>query len=217
MAKTTKRTKRTASTKKRGLLSRINFNSKKTQFVAVIVIVALMGGGWFTYRSFAGSWAAQVDAAILDRSPVQENLASTGKNGKWVARLSPGESITWDLPPNYLQVGSKRRTCWTARYERPSNWSPSWENYGNAGMNGSPFMEYKLQQVSLQVGGHAVYMKEHEKQNRGLGNSYTQYAGAPHLCTSWYTTWGRDTHRFIVKNISKRTTIRVGLIFVERP
>lgn len=45
------------SKKKGGMLSRVNFSSRKTQFITVILIVGLMGAGWFTYRSFAASWA----------------------------------------------------------------------------------------------------------------------------------------------------------------
>lgn len=214
MPKTTKSNKRTISVKKRGFLSKINFRSRKTQFIAVVLIVAVMGAGWFTYRSFAGSWAAQVNASWLDRTPVQEQLASTNKKGTWVARLSPGERIIWDIPPNYLQVGSRRRICWTARFERPSNWSRSWENYGRAGMNGSPFMEYKLEQIG---GPFGTLKREWQKGNKGIGSSYASYIGAPHLCTEWFTAWGRDTTRFVLTNISNRTTIRVNLIFAERP
>lgn len=46
------------SKKKRGILYKINFNSKKTQFITVILLVAVLGGGWFTYRSFAAETAS---------------------------------------------------------------------------------------------------------------------------------------------------------------
>lgn len=59
MAKATKptATKRASSAKKKGLLKRINFTSRKTQFVIVILLVGIMGGGWFTYKSFAASYS----------------------------------------------------------------------------------------------------------------------------------------------------------------
>lgn len=51
--KSTATKSKVSSNKKSGLLSRINFKSRKTQFFTVILLVAVMGGGWFTYRSFA--------------------------------------------------------------------------------------------------------------------------------------------------------------------
>ncbi len=55
MAKTSKTTKRTTSAKRKGIFSKINLSSPKTRFVAAILLVAVMGGGWFTYRSFAAT------------------------------------------------------------------------------------------------------------------------------------------------------------------
>lgn len=46
-------TKVKTNRKGKGLLSKINFTSRRTQFLVVILLVAVLGGGWFTYRSFA--------------------------------------------------------------------------------------------------------------------------------------------------------------------
>lgn len=61
MAKPTKTApKRTNKSKtKKGkldfLTNRINFKSRKTQFILTILVFALVGGAWFTYKSFAAT------------------------------------------------------------------------------------------------------------------------------------------------------------------
>ncbi len=68
---TTKRTVATSSSKasnkskatKKGLLGRsFNLQSRKVQFVVFILVVAILGGGWFTYKSFAAtaSWTYSI-------------------------------------------------------------------------------------------------------------------------------------------------------------
>jgi hypothetical protein len=95
MAKTVKPTKRPSSTKQRkgGLFSKINFKSRKTQFLSVILLVAVMGGGWFTYRSFA---AENVSTANVSNGKLTCVSGSAGcskpseeaKNNLPVAELS---------------------------------------------------------------------------------------------------------------------------------
>ncbi len=51
------------TTKKKGLFSRVNFSSRKTQFLLSILIIAVAGAGYFTVSSFAattvkGTWDA---------------------------------------------------------------------------------------------------------------------------------------------------------------
>lgn len=59
MPSKTKKTpaKKTTSSKskntKGSLLSKINFKSRKTQLVVTVLAFALIGGAWFTYKSFA--------------------------------------------------------------------------------------------------------------------------------------------------------------------
>lgn len=51
-----------ASTGK-GLKKSFDLKSRKVQFFVVIAIVALLGGGWFTYKSFAYSDVIQSTVA----------------------------------------------------------------------------------------------------------------------------------------------------------
>lgn len=71
MAKTTKPVpKRTtsSSSKKQGFLKRsFNLKSRKVQFFIVILIVAVLGGGYYTYKSFAAvqSWSYTISQGNL--------------------------------------------------------------------------------------------------------------------------------------------------------
>ena len=60
MPKNSTVTKRTssASSKKNGLKKRFDLTNRKVQFFVVIAIVAVLGGGYFTVRSFANTIAA---------------------------------------------------------------------------------------------------------------------------------------------------------------
>ncbi len=53
--KTTRTTTKTTTQKKGFFKRRFNLQSRKVQFVVVILIVAILGGGWFTYKSFAAT------------------------------------------------------------------------------------------------------------------------------------------------------------------
>ena len=72
MAKPTKTApKRTNKSKtKKGkldfLTNRINFKSRKTQFILTILVFALVGGAWFTYKSFAATETTYSNGAIHD-------------------------------------------------------------------------------------------------------------------------------------------------------
>ncbi len=75
MPKTTKKSK---ASKANGLKKRFDLNNKRVQFFVVVGIVALLGGGWFTYKSFA--------ANVLKTWTVPTNLACghlnrAGQNG----------------------------------------------------------------------------------------------------------------------------------------
>ena len=116
MAKTIKSTKRSTPVKKTRF--KINFNSKRTQFITVIVLVAIMGAGWFTYRSFALSTYAATAKVFEQQVPtVIENKTNTGKNGQLVARIAPGKTIGWS---HQNRQNGKYRLCVTLRYEAPS-------------------------------------------------------------------------------------------------
>lgn len=82
MPKTTKTTRKSsvASGKKLGLKSRFNLRSKKVQFFVVIGIVAILGGGYYTVRSFAatGTITAQATTSNNKSASGHKLLASQG-------------------------------------------------------------------------------------------------------------------------------------------
>lgn len=56
MPKITKRTTKKVNSKNKSILSkRFDLKSRKVQFFVSILIIAVIGGGWFTYRSFAAT------------------------------------------------------------------------------------------------------------------------------------------------------------------
>lgn len=73
MAKTTKKApKRATTTKKKGFLGRsFNLRSRKVQFMVFILIVAILGGGYYTYKSFAASqsWPYTIASHNLIAAP----------------------------------------------------------------------------------------------------------------------------------------------------
>lgn len=84
MAKTSKTTKRpTASSgKKKGILGRsFNLKSRKVQFVVAILIVAILGGGYFTYKSFAAT-------KIYTYTPAYGNLTTNASTANCSANRS---------------------------------------------------------------------------------------------------------------------------------
>jgi hypothetical protein len=163
----------------------------------VIVLVALMGAGWFTYRSFAATQTALITAAQLDRSAVTEDKASTGKNGNRVARLAPGESIKWTVSPNVLNNSSRYQFCLTTRYENPSTSSKPAQltmfvrqlvGWNNSTGTGTKFADTR----------YAL-----------LANSYQQ------VCTRTFTGWGRDAAEITVAN-NGPSTARIYLMLVNK-
>jgi hypothetical protein len=99
MAKTTKSTKRptTAKQKKGGLFSKINFRSRRTQFISVILLIAVMGGSWFTYRSFAASSGISIFAtnATTNGQRIVEKRTNSGKNDVSVVSINSRQNIIW--------------------------------------------------------------------------------------------------------------------------
>lgn len=99
MTKTTKSTKRSSAVKQKkgGLFSKINFKSKKTQFIAVIALIAIMGGSWFTYRSFALNDMTSQFAAnmITNGQKIQETRTTSGKNDVTIVAIQGRQNIVW--------------------------------------------------------------------------------------------------------------------------
>lgn len=108
------------SKKKRSILSRINFSSrKKTQFITVILIVGLMGAGWFTYRSFASTELFTANRAngkmyCMIGFGCDQRVIEPAKNNIYVARLTTGGKVITTTPAVML-IGSqsKYRICAT--------------------------------------------------------------------------------------------------------
>lgn len=107
------------SKKKGGLLSRINFSSRKTQFITVILIVGLMGAGWFTYRSFAATELftanrSKGNMVCVAGTSCNQNVVEPAKNNIYVARITSYGKVRTTLPAVTL-IGrySNYRICAT--------------------------------------------------------------------------------------------------------
>ena len=100
MAKTTKVTKTnnkssakaTKTSNKSGKLSfltnKINFRSRKIQFLLTILVFALVGGAWFTYKSFASSYTVTYAYPNLTTVSFGQNSSCTAKNTQDPAKNS---------------------------------------------------------------------------------------------------------------------------------
>ena len=140
MAKATKVAPKHTSTsskssvvKKKGLLGRsFNLQSRRVQFFVVILIVAILGGGYFTYKSFAATSVQFTPTEIYTR-------IGGGNNGYLVTELQQGAKkntqvfesasnfsaqLHSDVTPNYIQrmdpvlrasKGMNARICLYAR------------------------------------------------------------------------------------------------------
>jgi len=138
MAKPTKTApKRTNKSKtKKGkldfLTNRINFKSRKTQFILTILVFALVGGAWFTYKSFAAT-------EVYSYSPVNGTLkcynkivtscsqisdTGIGKNSTTVLKFDGGHGVKATSKP-MASIGGKYRICIVAKGSRAKFSSPS--------------------------------------------------------------------------------------------
>lgn len=107
------------SKKKRSILSRINFSSRKTQFITVILIVGLMGAGWFTYRSFAATEIFTANRSnqrmyCVAGGGCNQAVIEPAKNNIYVIRLATGGKVR-ATTPGVVLLGSqaKYRICAT--------------------------------------------------------------------------------------------------------
>lgn len=85
-----------AVAKKKGILSKVNFYSRKTQFIIVVLIIAIAGGGYFTYKSFAAT--SRVYTATIANGQLLALTSSTqindaAKNNNKVWKVSPGGAL----------------------------------------------------------------------------------------------------------------------------
>lgn len=165
MAKTTKNTStsRTSKTTKKKsnsnwLTSRINFKSRKTQLLFTILTFAVIGGAYYTYRSFANDVSGSVNSYTLAGKGTNTraytiNDKNNGKNGVTVARFSPRGTITWvaneTTSPSWVY-----QYCSTLSSVSAKNASVS-INVGRVGQNGMPGSTSRI--VSNKAGGWASY------------------------------------------------------------
>jgi hypothetical protein len=107
MSKTTKNTKRRSTTSGKKIDPKKVFDlaNRKVQFFVAITIVALLGGGYYVYRSYAatqnqwnynlGNGTVQIlSTNKTNKVPVKE----TAKNSKLVAQLAKSEQIGVSVP-----------------------------------------------------------------------------------------------------------------------
>ncbi len=138
MAKPTKTApKRTNKSKtKKGkldfLTNRINFKSRKTQFILTILVFALVGGAWFTYKSFAATDYVQIatynSSQLISQS---DHLCYAGARSKSDKQKS---GSVWEVPTwscvkatskPMASIGGKYRICIVAKGSRAKFSSPS--------------------------------------------------------------------------------------------
>ena len=117
MAAKTKTTRASSKTTKKGIFRKINFSSRKTQFLATILIVAVAGAGYFTYQSFASTIiaATRSNGNLYATNAYGVNEAS--KNGIPVWQLRPGGSAYADFT---VPGGKSIKYCVMAKSAQPS-------------------------------------------------------------------------------------------------
>lgn len=112
-----------ASTKKSSLKRRFDLTNRKVQFFVVIAIVAVLGGGWFTYRSFAAeatlyTFTPQNGALECLLRDYCKQFQDTSKNNMNVFQIygapdgSPSEITTTRM---YLIAGTTYNVCVSAK------------------------------------------------------------------------------------------------------
>lgn len=129
MPKTTKTTRKAspASNKKSGLKRRFDLTNKKVQFFVVIGIVAILGGGYFTFKSFAATGVRASftpgNGIILNNSGACKKsvTADEAAKGATVGVLScPGSGGSGSATAQASSSGSilgggKRRACFNVK------------------------------------------------------------------------------------------------------
>ncbi len=110
--------------RKTGFLNRTGYSSKRTQFIVVMLIVAVMGGAWFTYRSFAATLQVIetcVPNSCLDAKTLGVNAfryKDASKNNIDTYRLSSGGVAHVPKGFNMPSSGATWQVCYTARADR---------------------------------------------------------------------------------------------------
>ena len=119
MAKNNKKSKQ-----KKSVLNKLGGLSKRSKFIVVVLIFAVLGGGYLTYKSFA--MTTQIDSkAAADTGHLgngayvkTETLESTGKSGTRVVALrGKGSNVEYMGAPGLTVESQRYRFCFTARVE----------------------------------------------------------------------------------------------------
>ena len=103
--------------KKKGLLGKLNFSSRKTQFIATILVIAVAGAGYFTYQSFAATvmTATRTNGKLLSSNAYVFNDA--GKNNTPVFQLRQNSSVFADFT---VPGGKTIKYCAIVRASQPT-------------------------------------------------------------------------------------------------
>lgn len=114
-----------AKTKKKsrlGLLSKINFRSRKTQFIATILVFALIGGGVYTYRSFA---------AVGDRTYLFSGECLTRGQSIYSSTQSPRSVLAMQTDGNLVIYNSAGKAVWSTGTYKNGGRSACMQTDGN--------------------------------------------------------------------------------------
>jgi hypothetical protein len=113
------------SAKSSGLKTRFNLANRKVQFFVFIAIVALLGGGYFTIKSFAAtSTVAEVSNGLLTGSGSYTIVSDAAKNNKKVVRISKAGSAAIikngadGVPMMKIPANVKVRYCYLAKADQ---------------------------------------------------------------------------------------------------
>lgn len=178
----------------KGWKKKFNLQSRKVQFFVVIAIVALLGGGWFTYKSFADSNAAQIAASSLTKNTTTETKPGTGKSGVKVARISPKKAIQWNTSKMVFRKGTYK-ICATVRYENPSS---------------------RLEPASIQFTAYknhiSTYNLVFSERKVSSPSKYNNICSTP----TFYLEKDSNKLHFVTIHNSGPTTIRVGAITIVK-
>jgi hypothetical protein len=119
MAKNTKQSKQ-----KKSVLNKLGGLSKRSKFIVVVLIFAVLGGGYLTYKSFAATTLIDSKAAadtgnLRNGAYVKtETLSNSGKNGTKVVALRGYRSNVEYMGANGVtKPENSYRFCFYARVE----------------------------------------------------------------------------------------------------
>jgi len=171
MATKNKPSSKKTSGKRTNFLSRINLASRKTQFVATILVIAIIGAGYYTYQSFAatGSWTYTPANGALQvtsgGSGIIKTVSEPAKNSAAVYEIparrnsAVGKYQYFQIPGTFIPANQEFNVCLTAK-----------GLYSN-GVYGMVYNFYATR-------GHAIYFSQSRsvanQTVKSLGNGYYQ-------------------------------------------